>query len=100
MRSADVSQVVVVTGAARGLGREIALELAAQGRAMVLVDRLQPPLQALADELSRAGHQVAMCVADMTDSDSPSRVVATADEAFGGADALVNNAGIVDYAGL
>lgn len=95
-----MSQVVIVTGAARGLGREIASELAARGRNLVLVDLLSQPLEELASELSAGGAQVVTCVADMAASDSASRVVATAQEAFGGADALVNNAGIVDYAGL
>jgi cyclopentanol dehydrogenase len=98
--SAGGNQVVIVTGAARGLGREIARELAAQGRALVLVDLLHQPLEELATDLSASGARVVTCVADMTASDSPSRVVATAQDAFGGADALVNNAGIVDYAGL
>jgi NAD(P)-dependent dehydrogenase (short-subunit alcohol dehydrogenase family) len=96
----DAGRVVIVTGAAQGLGRAIAIELAPVSRGLVLVDLQSEPLKALAETLSDAGHNVATCVADMTAPESPLRIVAIAEDAFGGADALVNNAGIVDYAGF
>jgi len=94
------TRVVIVTGAARGLGRAIAVELARCGSALLLVDLLEDPLAELAGELTAAGHKVASCVADLTHPGSAERVVAVANEELGGANALVNNAGIVDYAGF
>jgi NAD(P)-dependent dehydrogenase (short-subunit alcohol dehydrogenase family) len=93
-------RVVIVTGAARGLGRAIALELADRGNRLLLVDLLDEPLTELADVLSAKGHRVATCVADLTQPSAADRVIAVADDQFGGANALVNNAGIVDYGGF
>lgn len=98
--AAPADRVVIVTGAAQGLGRAIAHELAPTSRALLLVDLQAAPLTELAAGLAAAGHQVATCVADLTEPDSAARVVATAEAELGGADVLVNNAGIVDYAGF
>ncbi|GAA1515389.1 SDR family NAD(P)-dependent oxidoreductase [Nocardioides humi] len=96
--SRDGGRTVIVTGASQGLGRTIACALAPTSRALLVVDRLDEPLQLLAAQLRRAGHQVAACVADLTEDGSAGRVVAVADVELGGADALVNNAGLVEYA--
>ena len=98
--AARPDRVVIVTGAARGVGRAVALELAGRGWSLVLVDLLAEPLSDLAGMLTGAGHRVATCLADLTEPGSAERVVAVADTELGGADALVNNAGIVEYAGF
>lgn len=92
--------VVIVTGAARGLGRTVAMELAKRGDALLLADRLEEPLKELADLLDDGGHRVATFAGDLTLPSSGEAMVAVADEQLGGADALVNNAGLVEYEGF
>jgi NAD(P)-dependent dehydrogenase (short-subunit alcohol dehydrogenase family) len=91
-------RVVIVTGAARGLGRAVALDLASRSAALLLVDIDQKPLAALEEKLAVEGRTVVAHSADLTAPASAGEVIALADEKLGGADALVNNAGIVDYA--
>ena len=90
-------RVTVITGAARGLGHAIALELAPRSAALLLVDMDAAPLKDLAKLLAGRGHRVATHVADLASPDAADAVIAVADDTLGGADALVNNAGIVEY---
>jgi NAD(P)-dependent dehydrogenase (short-subunit alcohol dehydrogenase family) len=60
---------------------------------LVLADRDAAPLQALADELRAGGAEVIAMAADLLDVEAAAAVVAKADTAFGGLDALVSNAG-------
>lgn len=84
----------IITGASRGLGRAIALELAAGGAAVVLAARSRADLDRVADEARSAGASDALAVAaDLSLPEAPSRVVDAAVERFGGIDILVNNAG-------
>jgi short-subunit dehydrogenase len=82
---------VLVTGASRGIGREIARAFARRGCTIGLVARHREALEALAEELPGEGH-VAL-EADVSDADSIGRVVAE----FGDVDVLVANAGITHY---
>jgi len=84
-------RVVVITGAARGLGAEIARQAYARGAFVALVGRHLATLQQLADEL---GERSAAFEADVTDA---ARLQQAADDAvarFGGIDVVVANAGI------
>lgn len=84
----------VVTGAARGLGRDIAASLAADGGDVVLVDVL-PDVAATADELRRAGcPQVEPVVADVANEDACGQAIDAAVGVLGGLDLLVNNAAV------
>ena len=97
-------KVVVVTGAGRGIGREIALSAAAEG-AKVLVNDLGAALDGDGADLSLAAEVVALikqrggdAVANgdsVADPASAERIIATAVERFGRIDAIVNNAGIL-----
>ncbi len=82
---------VLITGAAAGLGREMARVFAARGDELVLVDRDRDGLEACAAELD-AAERVTTRVVDLTEPDAVSAVVG----AFGHTplDVLVNNAGI------
>ncbi|MEV5003593.1 SDR family NAD(P)-dependent oxidoreductase [Nocardioides sp. LML1-1-1.1] len=86
-------KVALVSGSGRGIGREIALRLAADG-ARVVVNDLDDQL---ADEtvagLRAAGADAVACVGSVTDEDFGERFVTTAVDAFGGIDIVVNNAG-------
>ena len=88
-------KVAFVTGAARGLGREIALALAENGHRLYLVDILADRLEATAGELRDAGHEVIARVADV--SVHPQCVDAVADcvARFGELAVLVNCAAIM-----
>jgi len=88
-------KVVLITGAARGIGAETARALARKGAKLVLTDLDAEPLEALAAEL---GDEVAVTIAcDVCDLDSMEAAVATGIERFGGIDVVLANAGIASY---
>ncbi|MDX6280368.1 MAG: hypothetical protein QOH03_1439, partial [Kribbellaceae bacterium] len=92
-------EVVLVTGAARGIGRAIAAKAAEQGAAVALLDVLADQLATTAAELGQSGATVAAAVGDVTDEDSVRRAVAELTEALGRPfTVLVNNAGKNSYA--
>jgi 3-hydroxybutyrate dehydrogenase len=84
----------VITGGGRGIGRACAFALAESGAEVLVCARSEDQVQAVADELRRAGRTAHAAVCDVTDPDSIARLVAAASEALGGVDVLVNNAGI------
>ena len=88
-------KVVIVTGAASGIGRATCLLARDEGaRGIVATDRDGDGLSTLETELKDGATGVAVVAGDLTDSELPARLVATATDAFGGFDAAVNNAGI------
>ena len=87
-------RTAIVTGASRGLGRAIALELAGEGCAMVLAARDGALLDQVAEEARTVGAPDALAVpGDLSEPEQPARVVEAAVARFGGLDILVNNAG-------
>ena len=88
------ARAAIVTGASRGIGKAVALALAAEGVAVALAARSADALEQAAAECRAAGAPEALVVAsDLSRSDEPARVVAAAVERFGRLDILVNNAG-------
>ncbi|MGW4481579.1 SDR family oxidoreductase [Rhodococcus triatomae] len=87
-------KVVLVTGAAHGIGAEIVRRLHRRGTRLVLVDLDAEPLETFAADL---GNRVVTAVADVTDLGSTEAAVATGVDAFGGIDVVVANAGIGSY---
>jgi NAD(P)-dependent dehydrogenase (short-subunit alcohol dehydrogenase family) len=85
-------RVVIVTGAARGVGKGVATALVERGASVLLVDILDDQLAATAQELSAAGLSAEALVADLRDAESPGRIVARAVETFGTVHGLVNDA--------
>lgn len=89
-----LDKVALVTGAGRGIGRGIALELARQGADVALVDVNLDGIAAVADEIAELGSKSTTFVADVSDRDAVFAAVAHAASALGGFDVMVNNAGI------
>jgi NAD(P)-dependent dehydrogenase (short-subunit alcohol dehydrogenase family) len=87
-------RVVLVTGAARGIGAETARRLAARGAKLVLTDLDEAPLAELASALGDDALAVACDVCDLAAMEA---AVARGVERFGGIDVLVANAGIASY---
>lgn len=87
-------KVAVITGASRGIGRSIALALAAQGATIVAVDMDQAATDAIVEELKAGGTKALAVVGNVTVPADVERMIDAAVEAFGRVDILVNNAGI------
>ena len=90
-------RVALVTGAAGGLGRGYALRLAADGFRVAVLDRDDP--KDTVDLVAAAGGTAAGFTCDVSDPDAVSEAVAAAAARLGGADVLVNNAGIYPATG-
>ena len=89
-----IDKSVIVTGASSGLGAHITRHLVSQGARVAAGARRVDRLQALAGELADAPGRLVVVEADVTRAEDAERLVAAAAEAFGGVDALVNNAGM------
>jgi len=87
-------RIAVITGASRGIGRSIALALAAKGATIVAVDMDQAATDAVVAELQAAGTKALAVVGNVTVPADVERMFEAATEAFGRVDILVNNAGI------
>ncbi|MBI4774768.1 MAG: 3-oxoacyl-ACP reductase FabG [Deltaproteobacteria bacterium] len=88
-------RVGIVTGAAGGLGRAIALELVHEGMNVVAVDLAQDPMDVLVKEAEGFGADVLAMTADVTSSESTERMARKTLDRFGRIDVLVNNAGVI-----
>jgi 3-oxoacyl-[acyl-carrier protein] reductase len=91
----------VVTGASRGIGRETARLLCAEGASVLLVGRNEERLDAALTEARAAGAEAGgaakSLVLDVTQADAGQRMLAVANDAFGSLDVLVNNAGAAQW---
>jgi NAD(P)-dependent dehydrogenase (short-subunit alcohol dehydrogenase family) len=87
------TNVVVVTGAGRGIGREIATMSAAAGAAVVLVARSESQLAEVAGAIEAAGGRALPLATDLADPAAAKPIVERTLAAFGRIDVLVNNAG-------
>jgi NAD(P)-dependent dehydrogenase (short-subunit alcohol dehydrogenase family) len=87
-------RVALVTGAASGIGRAVALGFAAQGAAVVLADIDAGRLDGVAAEIAAAGGRAAVLAGDLAQETTAQAAVATALDRFGGLDCAVNCAGI------
>ncbi len=89
------SKIAVVTGGSRGIGRAIALELAARGAAVVVNYNKSPEAaEEIVKQIQSAGGKAAAFQADVSNFKQAEALVKFAIDTFGGLDILVNNAGI------
>jgi 3-oxoacyl-[acyl-carrier protein] reductase len=86
--------VVIVTGAAHGIGAAYARRLATDGAAVVLADLDEAGAVGAAEELRRQGHRALGCRADISDEDDLARLVEATVAEFGTITGLVNNAAV------
>jgi NAD(P)-dependent dehydrogenase (short-subunit alcohol dehydrogenase family) len=86
-------RVAVVTGAAQGIGRALALGLARFGADVVAVDRAGDRLRDVVEEIDQLGRSVLAVAADVTAPAAAEECVARTRDRFGRLDVLVNNAG-------
>lgn len=86
--------VAVVTGASAGIGEATALALAREGSKVVLAARRLDRLEALAERIERDGGSAVAVHCDVTDPKQVGSLPAVVQEAYGGCDVLVNNAGV------
>ena len=86
-------RTAVVTGAGRGIGRAIALKLAAAGAALMVNDLDREPLFETGLLIDKGGGHVKALPGDITAPDFPEKLVAAAVDGFGSIDIIVNNAG-------
>jgi 3-hydroxybutyrate dehydrogenase len=88
------NKVCIVTGAASGIGREIALRFAREGGKVAIADLNQAAAQAVADEISAGGGSAIAAAMDVTNEAQVNAAVAAVVKTWDGVDVLVSNAGI------
>ncbi len=93
-------KVVAVTGAGSGIGREIALQAARKGYAVLAVSKNTTHAQSVADEIANDGGTCVSIAADVTQADAPSRIVTAAQIRFGALHVVINNAGFATAGAL
>jgi NAD(P)-dependent dehydrogenase (short-subunit alcohol dehydrogenase family) len=86
---------VIVTGAGTGIGAAAARRLAAGGWNVALVGRRAALLESVASEIDKAGGKSLVVAADLAEAAMARAVIARTGDAFGGIDALVNNAAVI-----
>src|ERR1700687_730524 len=93
-------QVAIVTGAGQGVGRGVALAVAAEGAKVMLLGRTLAKCEAVADEIEARGGEAVADRCDVEHRDQAEASVARAVERWGRIDLLVNNAVSMTYASL
>ena len=86
-------KTAIVSGSGRGIGRAIAIKLAAEGANVVVNDLDPEPAQSVVAEVVAAGGYAVSCAGNITAPDFGKRFVSTAIDTFGGLDIVINNAG-------
>jgi citronellol/citronellal dehydrogenase len=98
-------RTILITGASRGIGREMALRCAADGANLVIAAKSTEPnpklpgtIHSVADEVEQAGGHALPLVLDVRNDEQIDAVLAQAARHFGGIDAVINNAGAIKLA--
>ncbi len=88
------TRIAFVTGASRGIGKAVAIRLAADGRHVVLASRSEGPLSEVKAQIEEAGGLASVCAVDISDRKAFAEAVEGVASEHGRLDILVNNAGI------
>lgn len=88
-------EICLITGAAQGLGRLLALELAERHAVLVILDIQEEKLKQVAEEIKEIGSKVYWYVCDCSDRDSINNVATKVKRVVGDVSVLINNAGVV-----
>jgi short-subunit dehydrogenase len=91
-------KVVIITGGSRGIGRELARQLAARGAWLCLAARDEERLKAVQAECEQLGGKAVYIVTDVCEQAQCERLIRGCAETYGRIDALVNNAGVTMWA--
>jgi NAD(P)-dependent dehydrogenase (short-subunit alcohol dehydrogenase family) len=91
----QTEQVVMITGASKGLGKALTLAFARRGARLVICARNEQPLDQVAAEATLLGAEVLHIAADIAEPRDVERLVATAEAHYGRIDVLINNASIL-----
>src|SRR5699024_291272 len=90
------NKVAIVTGAASGMGKAIAIEYAKQGAKVVVSDMNEEGAFAVAEQIKVAGGRAFAIKTDVTSDEDIKKLFLMTTETYGKLDILVNNAGIMD----
>ena len=90
----------IITGAGKGIGRAVAVALAAEGVNVGLIARTESDLQKVADEVKSAGVKAAIATADITDVAAVTAAIEKLKAELGPVDILINNAGTASFGGF
>ncbi len=88
---------IILTGAAGGIGYRVALLLAEKGARLALVERNAPRVEEICAEIKQRGGFATPIALDLSAEGAAEQVVASALQALGGVDVLINNAGLMDF---
>ena len=94
------NQVVFITGASSGIGRQSAMRFAKAGAKVIVVSRSDEGLKSLVQDIERNGGEAVYSVADVADIDALRKAAETGVAQFGPIDTWVNNAGVGMYTRL
>ena len=90
------NKTAIITGAGSGIGLEVAKRLHQSGANIVINGRNGEKLQAASAGIDNAGDRIRLVAADIAQPETAQQLVETAEDAFGGVDILINNAGIFE----
>jgi 3-oxoacyl-[acyl-carrier protein] reductase len=90
-----VGKVAIVTGAAQGMGKQVALDLTSEGARVVICDILSDLLEETRKEIKELGGECLALICDITDRKQIDDMVQKTVDAFGRIDILINNAGLL-----
>ncbi|UCE17974.1 MAG: SDR family oxidoreductase [Gemmatimonadota bacterium] len=93
-------KIAIVTGAGKGIGREICLLFAEKGAKIVAAARTQSDIEELVGQIESQGGEALAVATDIRRRDEADRLISSALDRFGGIDVLVNNAGVGAFANV